>query len=153
MPRMRREYIQPIDSTGAAVTGEAPHGVYALTANTLYYYILATTDAPFQSCTFTSLSAGMLITTATIHDTDHPVQDVTDFEASSVGHWVPNNPSSGFVGVSGTGWSATNSVVTSTGSAVGGARWNLGEQGAYRTRLAVQVGAVGGNARFSRHGR
>lgn len=154
MPKTRREYVQPVDSTGAVVATEAPHGVYPLTANTLYYYVLGVTEAAFQSITFTGLTAGMLITSATIQDTDHPAQDVSDFEVATAGHWIPETPSTGaYVGSVGAGWSVTNTVVASIGSAVGGARWNLAEDGAYRTRLAVQVGAVGGNARVSRHGR
>lgn len=152
MPSLTRAYVQPITTAGAAVTPESPHGVYTLTALTTYYYIIGPTDAVNLSITLTGETAALVITSATIQDTDHPVQDVTDFDATA-GRWLDEDPTTAFVAVDGTGWSASNGVVAVTGGNLGGARWNLGEDAAHRTRLAVVVGATGGTLRVSKHGK
>lgn len=152
MPPMTRAYIQPITTAGALVVPEAPHGVYTLTAGQVYYYIVGQTDAVNLSITFTGEASALIITSATIQDTDHPVQDVTDFDATA-GRWLTEDPTTAFVAVDGVGWSASNGVVAVAGGALGGARWNLGEDAAHRTRLEVVVGATGGAVRVSRSGK
>jgi hypothetical protein len=143
-----RAYIQPIDSTGALVTAIAGHGRYTLTAGTTYYYPIGRTAGGFQSITLTGHTAGLIITSATVQDTDHSEKDYTDFDATA-GIWINEDPAGGFVPVDGTGWTVSNSVVAAAGTAIGGARWNLGEDGATRTRLAVVVGVTGGDVTVS----
>lgn len=158
MPRAGGRYVTPIDTAGAAASAEIEHGKYTLTANTLYYFVLGGADAPFLSTHLTAYTAGMIITSATVQDCNHhggPVTlpgDVSDFSATA-GEWIPETPTTAYVGVVGTGWSATNGVVASLGSALGGALWHIAETGADRTRLAVQVGAAGGIVRVSAHGK
>ncbi len=157
MPRAGGRYVQPIDSSGNLVTGEGPRGVYTLTALGTYYYILGGPDASVISGTLTAYASaaaanGLIITSATIQDCDHGELDVTNF-SSTVGEWIGEDPTSAFVGADGTGWSATNGVLAATGAGLGGARFNIAETGAYRTRITVVVGATGGPLRVSSHGK
>lgn len=157
MPRAGGRYVQPIDSSGVVVPGEGPHGVYTLTAGATYYYILGGPDAPFISGHLTAYASaaaanGLIITSATVQDCDHAEQDVPNHSAV-VGEWISEDPSAGFVGADGVGWSATSGVLATTGAGLGGARFNISESAAFRTRLAVVVGATGGPLRVSSHGK
>lgn len=159
MPRAGGRYIQPIDSNGALVPQGDGRGIYTLTAGQTYYYILGGPDASIISGTLTAYATpaaanGLIITSATIQDTDHPDQDVTNF-SSTVGEWVSEDPSSAFVGADGTGWDTTTTpgVLKVAGTGLGGARFNIAETGAYRSRIAVVVGATGGPLRVSSHGK
>jgi hypothetical protein len=152
MSRMSRRYITPIDTSGAPVALEAPHGRYVLLANTTYLFIIGGEETPFTSVELTSTSSAMVITSATIQDTNHSSQDLTDFD-TTVGMWINEDPSTAVVGVDGTGWSATSGVVAAGGTGVGGAMWHLVGTGAFRTRLAVVVGATGGPVMVSAHGK
>ena len=141
-------YVQPLKTDGTNLANMAPVGAYTLTAGTTYYYILGGADAPFHSVQFTGYTAGLVIASATIQDTNHDNGEVTDYSGVA-GEWINEDPTTAFVGVDGTGWSQTNGVVAASGGGVGGALWHLGESGAMRTRLAVVVGATGGLARVS----
>jgi hypothetical protein len=141
-------YVQPLKTDGTSLANEAPRGAYTLAANTTYYFILGAADAPFHSVQFTGYTAGLVITSATIQDTNHDNGEVADYSSVS-GEWINEDPTTAFVGVDGTGWSQTNGVVAASGGGVGGALWHLGESGAMRTRVAVVVGATGGLARVS----
>jgi hypothetical protein len=161
MPRAGGRYVQPIDSSGVLVppdtTGNAARGVYPLAAGQTYYYILGGPDAPIISGHITAYASaaaanGLIITSATVQDCDHSELDVTNF-SSTVGEWVDEDPSSAFVGADGTGWSATNGVLAATGAGLGGARFNVADTAAYRTRVKVVVGATGGPLRVSSHGK
>jgi len=145
-------YVQPLQTDGNNLVDEIGRGRYTLTAGTTYYYLLGGADAPFHSVQITGYTAGLVITSATIQDTNHGTLDVTD-QSSVVGEWVTEDPTTAFVGVDGTGWSATNGVVAASGGGVGGAVWHLGESGAARTRLAVVVGGTGGILRVSAWGK
>lgn len=143
-----RSYITPIDSNGAQVTTIVGHGRFTLTAGTTYYYVVGRTAGAHQSVTLTGHTAGLIITSATIQDTDHSEIDYTNSDATA-GIWINEDPSGGFVPVDGTGWTVTNCVVAAAGTGAGGARWNLGEDAATRTRLAVVVGGTGGDVTVS----
>lgn len=145
-------YVQPLKTDGTFVADEAPRGRYTLSASTTYYFLLGAEDAPFHGVQITSYTAGLVITSATIQDCNHDEQDVAN-QSSIGGEWIPETPSTAYVGVSGTGWSQTNGVVASAGSAVGGALWHLGEASAKRTRLAVVVGGTGGSIRVAAWGK
>jgi len=140
--RTGTRYITPIDSGGVPLT-EQGKGKYALTAGATYHYMLGGDDGPFQSVQLTGLTAAAVLTSATIMDTNHMPLEVVDSDATA-GNWIPEAPAAGYVATTGTGWSATNSVVASAGSAVGGAMWHIAETGANRTRLTVVVGGTGG---------
>ena len=141
--------VQPIVSTDDTIvpvmTGQ---GRYTLVANTTYRFILDGSGSPWVSATITGYTAGLIITSATIEDTDHPIATVPR-NSAVVGEWIPETPTTAVVGVTGTGWSATNGVVAAAGTGIGGARWNLEGTAAFRTRITVVVGATGGDVRLS----
>jgi len=141
-------YVPPLKTDGTLLAGEAPRGAYTLVAGTTYYYILGTADAPFHAVHITSYTSALVITSATIQDCIHGELEVTD-HSTVAGEWVPETPTTAYVGTTGSGWSQTNAVVASTGAALGGALWNLGEAGSKRCRLAVVVGGTGGILRVS----
>lgn len=157
MPRAGGRYVQPIDSTGALVAGDGARGVYTLLAGQNYFYILGGADASIMSAHLTAYASaaapnGLIITSATVQDCDHSDLDVSNFSAV-VAEWVSEDPSTAFVGADGTGWSAINGVLSSTGAGLGGARFDIAESAAFRTRIAVVVGATGGPLRVSSHGK
>ena len=160
-----RRYLVPIDTADGTSPAENPHGEYTLVANHNYVYILPTLDTAFTSVQLTGYDAALVITSATVQDTDHagPAPgggpssgDVSDISAT-VGEWMNMRPPSGYVEVDGTGWSvgtgATADVVAAAGSGVGGALWHIAETGSARARLFVAVGATGGKARVSGAGK
>lgn len=151
-PRAGGRYVIPIDSTGAELTNAGPPGEFTLTAGAHYYYVLGGSAAPFQSVHLTGYTAGLIITSATIQDCNHDERDVTN-QSTVAGEWAPETPPTGYVGPTGTGWTATNGVVAAAGTGVGGAVIHIAETGAYRTRLDVLVGGTGGKLRVSFHGK
>lgn len=151
MPRAGGRYVAPIVlPDGTTVSPEAPKGAYTLTAGTTYRYILGGPDAPFLSVQLTGLTAAAVVTSATIRDCNHHELEVLDNDTAA-GAWIAEDPSTGFVGVDGTNWTVSNSVVAASGGGVGGAMWHLGETGAYRTCLEVVMGGTGGLFRVSCH--
>lgn len=144
-------YVQPVKSDGTT-TNEHGGGVYTLTAGSTYYYILGGISAPFQTVHLQGLTAGLIITSATIQDTNAQVAEVSDVN-STAGAWVSETPASGNAEFDGTGWSSSTAIVAASGAGVGGATWHLSEMAAARTRLEVVVGGTGGDARLSYHGK
>lgn len=161
MARFRR-YLVPIDTADGTSPAEEGHGRYTLTAGHTYVYMLPTDNSVFTSVDITGYTSAMVITSATVQDTNHAgtntggTADVTDI-STTAGEWHSEKPTNGYVAVDGTGWSvgtgATACVVAAAGSGVGGAMWHLAETGAHRTRLIVAVGGTGGVARVSGAGK
>ena len=151
-----RRYLTPIDTADGSSPAEAPHGEYTLTAGHTYVYLDPTLDTAFTSFDLSGEDAALVITSATVQDTDHASLDVTDID-TTVGRWKNERPTNGYVAADGTGWSvgsgATACVVAAAGSGVGGAFWHVAETGAARTRLLVVVGAAGGRVRVSGAGK
>lgn len=154
----RSHYLVPIDVADNTTPAEAPHGVYTLVASHTYVYICPSLDTPFTSIDLQGIDAALVITSATVQDTNRPGPtagsgpgggDLPDTD-TAVGGWKNERPTTGYVAVDGTGWSvgsaATACVVAATGGNVGGAMWHVAETGAARTRLIVAVGATGGKA-------
>lgn len=157
MSRIARRYIVPLDTaTGLLISPEVPHGEYTLVAGATYAFCVQSSEAPFVSFDLTGYDAALVVTSATIQDTNHPVQDVSDVSVI-VGEWKNERPTNGYVAADGTGWSvgtgATACVVAAAGSGVGGAMWQVAETGAFRTRLLVVVGGTGGRVRVSACGK
>jgi hypothetical protein len=161
--RGKSKYLVPIDVADGSSPAEAPHGTYTLTASHTYVYILPTQDTSFSSIDLQGIDAALVITSATVQDTNHPgsqqsptAGDLPDTD-TTVGGWKNERPTTGYVAVDGTGWSvgtaATACVVAAAGGNVGGALWHIAETGAARTRLLVVVGATGGKARVSGAGK
>jgi hypothetical protein len=161
-----RRYLVPIDTADGTSPAEAGgHGIYTLTASHTYVYLDPTLDTPFTSFDLTGYDAGLVITSATIQDTNHPGSvtaggpnggDVPDTSVT-VGEWKNERPTNGYVAADGAGWSvgsgATACVVAASGAGVGGALWHVAETGAARTRLNVVVGGTGGKVRVSAAGK
>jgi len=145
-------YVTPIKSDGTEPAQDGGRGVFTLASGSTYYYILGGGDASFISGTFTGYDAAAIITSATVQDTDHGELDVTNLNAV-VGDWISEDPSTAFVGADGAGWVVTNGVLAVAGGAVGGARFNVAETAAARTRIAVAVGGTGGKFRMSANGK
>lgn len=148
MPRITRRYLQPLQTDGTLLTPEAPRGEYTLVAGTRYFFVLPTEDTAFASVQLTGYTAALIITSATVEDTDHAPLDVPD-SSTVVGEWVGEDPTTAFVGADGTGWTPANGVLAVAGGNLGGALWHIAETGAARTRLNVLVGATGGAVRVS----
>jgi hypothetical protein len=157
--------LKPILTDDGSSPDEKAPGIYTLTANKTYVFILGGAAAPFASVQLTGYTAGAAVTSATIQDCNHggpftnedgsaSTREITDISLV-VGEWIPERPPSGYVGVDGTGWTvgsgATACVVAAAGTGVGGAMFHLGETGAARTRLAVVVAGTGGDFRVAGH--
>lgn len=107
-PRAGGTYVAPLrQSDGVILTNEAPAGVYTLAANTTYHYVIGGPDASRLSIQITGYTAGMVITSATVKDTNHSENDVPN-TSIVVGEWITEDPSAAFVAVDGTGWSVTS---------------------------------------------
>jgi hypothetical protein len=158
-----RRYLVPIDTADGSSPNEGPRGAYTLTSGHTYVYIAPSMDTPFSAIELTALDAALAFTSATIQDCVHggPVAngpttgDVSD-TSTTVGEWINERPTNGYVAADGTGWSvgsgATACVVVSTGAGVGGALWHVAETGAPRTRLIVVCTGTG-RARVSGAGK
>ncbi len=149
MPRMTRHYAPPIDIADGSMPTETGHGRYTLVAGHTYVYLIGGAETVHQSVHLTGYTSGLIITSATIQDADHAVSELTDVDVIAGGWITEDPPVPAFVAVDGTGWTQVNCVVAAAGTGVGGARWNLGNDAATRSRLAVVVGAAGGDARVS----
>ena len=87
-------YITPIKASDGTSPDEHGRGLYTLTANTTYVYILGGASAPFQHVDLTGYTSAMVITTATIQATSHQVEEITDI-STTVGEWKNETPAAG----------------------------------------------------------
>ena len=125
---------------------EFGNGAFTLVAGATYFFPLGGTDSKVISAHM-HWDASIVITSITVEDTDFSPRDVLDFTSSAGGQWIDEDPTTAFVGTKGAGVTVTNGVVAVAGGALGGARFNIADTGARRTRLAVVVGATGGEVR------
>jgi hypothetical protein len=139
-------YLKPIKSDGTSPIEGLP-GQYPLEAGTTYYYQVPSDDELF-AVQLIGYTAGLVITSATIQDSSCDARDVV-LISSTAGEWISETPSTSYVGTDGSGWTVTNGVVASAGSALGGALWHISQTGAGRTRLKVVVGGTGGIVRIA----
>lgn len=145
-------YIEPVSAAGvtpdaapgtdAVVVGR---GVYTLVANTTYYYAIGGQDAS-KIGVHLQHDAAIAITSATIEDCCFPESEA-EWQSQVDGLWIPEDPTTAFVGTVGATTTQTNGVVAVVAGNVGGALWHV-DSAARRTRLAVVVGATGGQARL-----
>ncbi len=148
-----RCYITPLKSDGTVQEQDSDasfvtaRGVFTLASGTMYYFPLPIGGSPMFDVHLTH-DAAIIITTATIETCGHGLSDVPDYSAVA-GEWIDQNPTTAFVGTVGAGTSASNGVVAVAGSAAGGADWQISGCPASRGRLAVVVGATGGEVRVS----
>lgn len=147
-------FITPVKSDGTVQDPSATEfgrGAFTLTASQTYYFPIAGHDSPFLSVHLKH-DAAIAITSATIEDCDFPESEVSNY-SSDAGDWIPEDPTDAYVGTAGAGTSVTAGVVAVVAGNKGGARWNIEGTGARRTRLAVVVGATGGEVRVSAWGK
>ncbi len=148
-------FITPIKSDGVVQTESATEfgrGSFTLALSTTYYYPIGGTDCPVQSV-HCHWDASIVITSITVEDCNMPPAEVSDYVASTGGLWIDEDPTTAFVGTKGAGVTPTNGVVAVTGGALGGCMFHIADTGARRTRLAVVVGATGGEMRVAAWGK
>lgn len=145
-------YIAGVADKPAQSAVEFGPGAFTLLANTTYYYVIGSKDASRISAHF-RWDATIVITSMTVEDCDFPPSAVTDYASGANGEWIDEDPSTAFVGTRGAGVTVTNGVVAVAGGAAGGCRFNVTEQAARRTRIAVVVGATGGEVVCSTWGK
>ena len=148
MSSSMRQYLPPMKTDGTFLTEVANNpGQYTLVANTTYLYVLGAYTSKIMGLQITGYDSGLVITSATMQDTLHSEIEVLA-KSTTAGEWVPETPTT-YVAATGTGWSATNSVIAAAGSGLGGGVWHVANSAAHRLRLSVVVGATGGKLRVS----
>ncbi len=139
-------YITPIKSDGVPEVADATEfgrGAFTLALGTTYYYPLGGQDSPTQTVHIRG-DASIILTSAVIEECCMPPSDVTWYASGAAGLWVKDNGTAGLLSVVGTGWTATARTLSVTGGTAGGALFQLTDRGARRSRLAIVVGATGG---------
>ena len=146
-----KPYSQPYKSDGTRpLIGS--DGLATLVVSGTYYFPLGGKEATCESV-HAHWPGALVITSAVIEDSDMAETDAT-YYSSTLGHWIPQNPSAAIVPVVGTGVTATAATVAATGDAGGGAAlWNLSGDGSLRKRLKVVVGATGGTMLVAQNGK
>ena len=131
------------------VKDSGPNGA-TLASGTIYYAEAGGDAALIQSIQVDWDAAAIL--TITVEDSNWDAGSGTGqaTSAQAAGRaWVPENPSSGYVGVS--GGTAVGLTVTVAGGTAGTCMFNLGNLGARRVRVKVDVGGTGGNVQARAH--
>lgn len=145
-PRPGSPYCTPIKSDGAAQPVGAS-GAATLASSTTYYYPVGGESSPLNSVWIkwdATLNAVF-----TVEDTNARSEDVTSYDATA-GNWIPENPTTAYVGV--TGGTVTNLTVTVASTTAGGCMVHLGNSGARRTRIKAVV-TTGGVVAVGCHGK
>jgi hypothetical protein len=152
--------LDAVKSDGTAFARDPVTQLIAFTAGT-FYVELGSDESP--AAAMTSLLAthfawsAAFAATITVETSNFPQGNVrrgngpalvTSYDATA-GNWIQENPSTGYVGTSGSGNTATGLTVTAGGSASGGCMYHLGNDGARRTRFKLIV-TVGGTCRINR---
>lgn len=74
---------------------------------------------------------------------------ISDYDTTTVGAWVKEDPDTAYIASVGTGWSITNMTLTKT-AGTGGAMLHLGNLGSLRIRLKAVI-TTGGKVRVMPH--
>lgn len=169
--RVNSSNLDAVTSAGvfAAANRDGAPSTFGVTllANTTYYFPLGAVHSPVPAevvlyAVHLRGASALVITGASIEDCIFPLTtspgdtrgatDVSDFDQTA-GNWIPENPATGVVSVTGTGWSPSAATAAALGTGAGGAMWHVGNIGSRRQRLKVIVGATGGLARVGVHGK
>ncbi|HEY1554784.1 MAG TPA: hypothetical protein VGF94_08120 [Kofleriaceae bacterium] len=129
-----------------------------------YYFLLGDSEsdaiASLELASAEIAWAATVVATITLETCNFPAferggasgqPDVPDYEPSGA-HWIPCNPSTAIVDVSGSGNTASAATVTTGGANTGAAMFDVGNLGARRARLKVVV-TTGGLVRCGIHGK
>lgn len=127
-------------------------GLVTITAANWYFPIPLTADSLVQSIHI--LTGAAVAGAFTVESCNFPVgtaADCTTDFSETVGHWIPENPSTAVVSSTGTGWTwAALSGAKTAGAA--GAMIHIGNFGSKRLRLKV-AGTTAGTLRVVAHGK
>ena len=139
--------LSAFNGSGTESVPAAATGLVTLTATDDYYFPIPTvagaeiihihvqTDANFagtftiETCSFPAVANAVNI--ATISDWNE-----------TAGNWNKEDPTTGYIGQSGSGWTMTNLSAAKT-AAAGGCSFNLGNVGARRVRLKAACTTTG----------
>ncbi len=147
-------FVTPFNADGTREVEDAAtfgRGSFTLLAGTTYFFPLGGQDAPWldAQCQWDS---AIVITSITVETCSFPEGEVSDF-SDAAGEWLKQNPSTAFVATAGAGTTVASGVVAVAGGAQGGCDFQMAENCARRTRLAVAVGATGGAMRVGTWGK
>lgn len=123
-------------------------GVYTLAVAT-YYIDVGGLSAPLLSTHFQWSSA--LIGVLTFEDSNFDEHQAS-LVSTTLGDWIPEDPSSAEVEVTGTGASATGAVITLLGGGAGGGMAHIGNLGSGRLRVKAVI-TTGGTLRTAHFGK
>lgn len=153
-------FSTPFKSDGS-VPDQKGLGTFTLLAGTTYYFPISCANASVVGVHLGWPGSPIIITSATVEDSNLPPLEVhgssttgiSDYDAT-VGNWIDEDPTTGFVGCKGTNVTATNGVVAATGDAAGGGcLFHVANTGARRMRIKIVVGATGGDVFCFQHGK
>ncbi len=142
-------YVTPVSAAGATQVESGAtfgRGSFTLTLGTTYFFPLGGQDGPWldAQCQWDS---GIVITSITVETCSFPDGDVSD-HSDNAGEWIKQVAGAAFVPTDGAGVTVSAAgVVAVAGGAQGGCDFQMAENCARRTRLAVVVGATGGAMR------
>lgn len=133
--------VQKQDVTGDTDTGDGTGRGWFLLAAGTYYFPIGGQDSNTQSIHLQH-DAAVAISASLPETSDLPDTD-TSWYSDTAGEWFGENPSTAYVPVDGATTTATNATVAVVAGNKGGARWNVADLGARRTRLKVVVTTQG----------
>lgn len=148
----RAKFIAPINAANGNPAAEANslgRGSYTLVAGTTYVVGLDMREAPVGSVHLQWDNA-IIITSAQIEDKCFPDLDVP-LTSTVAGEWVPETPTTAYVGTVGGGASVVNGVLAVAAGSQGGAVFHAVDSGSGKTRFKIVVGGTGGVVRVGRH--
>lgn len=152
------KWLRAINTADGSEVLPDKDGWVTLTTATYVFVLRASDD---QVTAFNIVTDGTIAWSGlTIEDTCAPRDSgepgtlsgsITDWDVSSSSTWVKEDPSTAYVGTSGTGWTVTNLTLVKTAGA-GAAMVNLGNFGSPRVRAKVVV-TTGGTMRVAAFGK
>ncbi len=145
-------YVTPLlTDDGSEAVPAGARGKFTLTALKTYVFVLGGSEAPRHSAHI-EWDAAIVITSINVEDCNADKSEVSDYSTTN-GAWITENPPDAYIPVEGAGASVLAATVAVTGGAVGGCMFHLEGTAARRTRITMVVGATGGVARVSAHGK
>jgi len=153
-------YVRALLTTNGTPVEPDSNGFVTLTAATYVFVLGGTADMPLESVHIvtdgTIAASSMSWETSnlprTVGDPSSSTDDVTDWDVSTVGAWVKEDPTTAYVATVGTGWTVANMTVTAKTAGTGGLMLHVGNLGCKRFRLKV-VCTTGGTMRVATHGK
>lgn len=142
-------YLRPRESGDATPLDVDADGFVTLTANTTYFFPVDSVKALSDSL-HAQWDSSIVITSIKLQASCMAEADVADHAAASAGNWLHIDPTDAYIPV--VGGTATAATVAVAGGSAGGAIWTLPTNPIGRQRVAVAVGATGGEFRLGHAG-